>query len=70
MVSWATCLATEIQDIIEAMEATTEAGAAEVTAVALREREDHGPGDQEEHQPPQGPGLLQVLEAPGEDKTV
>ena len=70
MVSWATCLATEIQDIIEAMEATTEAGAAEVTAVALPGREDHGPGDQEEHQPPQGPGLLQGLEEPGEDKTV
>ena len=70
MVSWVTCLATEIRDIIEAMEATTEGGAAEVTAVASLGRGDLGPGDQEQHQPPQGPELLQVLEAPGEDKTV
>ena len=68
MVFWATCLATEILDIIEATEATTEAGAEEATVEASPGREDHGPGDPGPHLPPRGPGLLQDSEAPGEDE--
>ena len=68
MVFWATCLATEIRDIIEATEATTEVGAEEVTIEASPGREEHGPEDRGPHQHPQGRELLRVLEAPGEDK--
>ena len=68
VVFWATCLATEIRDIIEATEATTEAGAEEATVEASLEREDHGPGDPVPHQRPRGPELLQDLEAPEEDE--
>ena len=68
MVFWATCLATEILDIIEATEATTEAGAEEATVEASPGREDPGPGDPGPHLPPRGPGLLQDSEAPGEDE--
>ena len=69
MVFWATCLATGIPDIIEATEATTEAGAAAATVEASPGREEHGPGDRGPHQHPLGRELLQVLEAPGEDET-
>ena len=68
MVFWDTCLATGIRDIIEATEATTEAGAAAATVEASAGREEHGPGDRGAHQHPQGRELLRVLEAPGEDK--
>ena len=68
VVFWATCLATEILDIIEATEATTEAGAEEATVEASPGREDPGPGDPGPHLPPRGPGLLQDSEAPGEDE--